>query len=40
MSDITPEKLGQRIIDAGLLDARQMESLWAELGTREVTSTT
>jgi serine/threonine-protein kinase len=36
MSDITPEKLGQRIVDAGLLDARQMESLWAELGTREV----
>ena len=35
MSDITPEKLSQRIIDAGLLDARQLESLWAELGTRE-----
>ena len=36
MSDITPEKLGQRIVDAGLLNAQQMESLWAELGTREV----
>lgn len=36
MSDITPEKLAQRISDAGLMDARQMESLWAELGTREV----
>jgi serine/threonine-protein kinase len=36
MSDITPEKLGQRMVDAGLMDARQMESLWAELGTREV----
>jgi serine/threonine-protein kinase len=36
MSDVTPEKLGQRIVDAGLMDARQMESFWAELGTREV----
>ena len=32
---ITPEKLGQRIVDAGLLDTRQMDSVWAELGTRE-----
>jgi len=36
MSDINPEKLAQRIVDAGLLNAQQMESLWAELGTREV----
>jgi eukaryotic-like serine/threonine-protein kinase len=37
MPSITPEQLNQRITDAGLLDARQFESLWAELGTREVT---
>jgi serine/threonine-protein kinase len=37
MSDITPERLAQRIVDSGLLDARQMESIWSELGTREVT---
>lgn len=36
MSDMTPEKLSQRIADAGLLETRQIESLWAELGTREV----
>jgi serine/threonine-protein kinase len=34
--DITPEQLSQRVVDAGLLDSRQMESMWAELGTREV----
>jgi serine/threonine-protein kinase len=38
MSDITAEKLNQRIIDAGLLDSRQLESLWAELGTREASA--
>jgi tRNA A-37 threonylcarbamoyl transferase component Bud32/CheY-like chemotaxis protein len=37
MSDMTAEKLGQRITDAGLLDSRQLESIWGELGTREVT---
>ncbi|MDX1945725.1 MAG: serine/threonine-protein kinase [Pirellulaceae bacterium] len=37
MSDaITPEQLGQRIIDAGLLEARQIDALRAELGTRDV----
>jgi eukaryotic-like serine/threonine-protein kinase len=36
MPSISPEQLSQRIGDAGLLDARQIESLWAELGTREV----
>lgn len=38
MPEITSEKLAQRIVDAGLLDVRQLESLWAELGTREVSS--
>jgi len=37
MPSISPEQLNQRITDAGLLDARQFEALWAELGTREVT---
>ena len=36
MSDMTAEKLGQRITDAGLLDSRQLEGVWGELGTREV----
>jgi serine/threonine-protein kinase len=37
MSEVTAEKLAQRIIDSGLLDARQLESVWSELGTRDVT---
>lgn len=37
MSEVTAEKLSQRIIDSGLLDGRQLESVWSELGTREVT---
>jgi serine/threonine protein kinase len=36
MSDITSEKLAQRIMDSGVLDVRQIESVWSELGTREV----
>ena len=36
MSEVTAEKLSQRIIDSGLLDGRQLESVWGELGTREV----
>lgn len=34
---ISPEQLTQRIIDAGLVEPRQMEAVWAEIGTREVT---
>src|SRR5437868_12138868 len=37
MPSISPDQLLQRIGDAGILDARQVESLWADLGTREVT---
>jgi eukaryotic-like serine/threonine-protein kinase len=36
MSDITTEQLSQRMLDAGLIESRQLDSLWAELGTREV----
>lgn len=34
---VTAEQLGQRIADSGVIDAHQLESVWAELGTREVT---
>jgi eukaryotic-like serine/threonine-protein kinase len=37
MAEMTAEALGQRITDAGLLDSRQLEAVWGELGTREVT---
>ncbi|MGV3605838.1 MAG: protein kinase domain-containing protein [Planctomycetaceae bacterium] len=37
MSEISAETLAQRITDSGLLDARQMEMVWSELGTRDVT---
>ncbi|MFN0017334.1 MAG: protein kinase domain-containing protein [Pirellulaceae bacterium] len=37
MSDMTAEKLGQKITDAGLLESRELEAVWGELGTREVT---
>lgn len=36
MIEITAERLGQRIIDVGLLDTRQMEQVWAEIGSREI----
>jgi serine/threonine-protein kinase len=34
--DLTPEQLSQRIIDAGLVESRVMDSIWSELGTRNV----
>jgi len=34
---ITPEQLSQRIIDAGLVDSREMQALIAEFGIHEVT---
>lgn len=37
MSDMTAEKLGQKITDAGLLEQGELEAVWGELGTREVT---
>jgi tRNA A-37 threonylcarbamoyl transferase component Bud32 len=36
MSEMTAEKLGQKITDAGLLESRELEAVWGELGTREV----
>jgi serine/threonine protein kinase len=34
--DINAEQLTQRILDAGLVETRLMESIWAEMGTRSV----
>ena len=36
MNNLTPEQLAQRATDLGLVDRRQMESVWSELGS-EVT---
>ena len=36
MSELTAERLAQRTIDNGVLEARQMDALFGELGTREV----
>ncbi|WP_425617745.1 protein kinase [Anatilimnocola sp. NA78] len=37
MSEVTAEQLGQRITDSGLMDHHQLESVWADLGSREIT---
>jgi serine/threonine-protein kinase len=37
MSEITAERLAQRILDANLLDARQIDQIYGEMGSREVT---
>ena len=36
MVEMSAEQFAQRVIDYNLLDARQLESVWSELGTREV----
>jgi eukaryotic-like serine/threonine-protein kinase len=36
MSTMTAEKFAQRAFEVGLIDTRQLDSVWAELGTREV----
>ena len=36
MPSISPDQLMQRMSDAGLMDARQIESLRAEIGTHEL----
>lgn len=36
MPDLTAEDFAQRVIDYNLLDAREVEMIWSELGTREV----
>jgi eukaryotic-like serine/threonine-protein kinase len=36
MSILSAEKFAQRVFEVGLIDNRQLDSVWAELGTREV----
>jgi eukaryotic-like serine/threonine-protein kinase len=36
MSTMTAERFAQRAFEVGLIDNRQLDSVWAELGTREV----
>jgi len=36
MAELTAEQLAQRAFDVGLLDQRQLDTLWGELGSREV----
>ncbi len=36
MSEMTAEQFAQRAFDLGLIDARQRDSVWTDLGTREV----
>ncbi|MEQ8791708.1 MAG: protein kinase [Pirellulaceae bacterium] len=38
MVEMSAEQFAQRVVDYDLLDARQLETIWSELGTREVTS--
>jgi serine/threonine-protein kinase len=35
MSEVSAEQFAQRVINANLLDERQLESIWSELGSRE-----
>ena len=36
MSEMTTERLATRILDAGIVDARQLDAVFGEFGTREV----
>jgi eukaryotic-like serine/threonine-protein kinase len=38
MADIKAQDLSDRIIDLGLLDAREMDSIWAQIGSRDVSA--
>jgi serine/threonine-protein kinase len=38
MVDMSAEQFAQRVVDLDLLDARQLESVWSELGTRNVSA--
>lgn len=37
MADMSAEVFAQRVLDVNLLDARQLESVWSEIGSRNVT---
>ena len=36
MADVSAEKLSQRLLDVNLLDDKQLDTVWGELGTRDV----
>jgi serine/threonine-protein kinase len=36
MSEMTTERLATRILDAGIVDARQLDAVFSEFGTREI----
>jgi len=36
MADLSAEEFAQRVVDFNLLEGRQMETVWSELGTREI----
>ncbi len=38
MTDIKAQVLSDRILDLGLLDARQLDSVWAQIGSRDVSA--
>jgi serine/threonine-protein kinase len=38
MVEMSAEHFAQRVVDLDLLDARQLETVWSELGTRDVTA--
>lgn len=38
MSELTADQLAQRAVDIGLIEPRQMEAVWSELGTREIST--
>ncbi len=38
MAESSAEQLAQRAFEVGLLDARQLESVWSDLGTRDVSA--
>ena len=37
MAELTPEKLGQRLYNVGLLEHREIDAIFADLGSRDVT---
>ena len=36
MSEMTTERLATRILDAGIVDARQLDAVFGEFGSREI----
>jgi len=36
MAEMTPERFGQRLFELGLIDNKQLETVWGEIGTRTI----